>query len=63
MLLYSVFLYRSIFLDVPVAEAKQGIDEIWEPNETWFKFIKTVAEHYDLDLNCDECDWGANEFN
>jgi len=56
------FLFRSIFQDVPVAEAKQGIDAIWEPNEVWFKFIQTVANHYDLDIYCDECDWGNNEF-
>ncbi|MBT8141940.1 MAG: phosphatase [Gammaproteobacteria bacterium] len=56
------FLYRALFLDVPVSQAKQDMDSIWEPNQDWFKFIKTVSEHYDLDIYCDECDWGENEF-
>ena len=56
------FLYRTIFQDVPVAEAKADMDSIWEPNKDWFKFIQTVASHYKLDLLCDDCDWGANEF-
>ena len=56
------FLYRTLFLNVPIAQAKADMDSIWEPNEDWYKFIQTVAAHYELDLNCDECDWGANEF-
>ena len=56
------FLYRTIFQDVPVAQAKADMDSIWEPNKDWFKFIQTVASHYKFDLLCDACDWGANEF-
>lgn len=56
------FLYRAIFQNVPIAKAKEDMDSIWEPNKDWFKYIQTIAKHYDLNIYCDECDWGENEF-
>lgn len=56
------FLYRAIFLDVPILEAKDALDSVWAPNETWFRFIRSVFEDYDLTHACEGCDWGEHEF-
>lgn len=56
------FLHRVINLDVPMLEAKEDLDSVWEPDEIWFRFIKTVLAHYNIDHDCDGCDWGSNEF-
>lgn len=55
-------LYRIIFLDVPILEAKEAFDSVWVPNEVWFVFIQSVLRHYDIDHACEGCDWGVNEF-
>ena len=55
-------LYRVIYLDVPILEAKEAFDSVWVPNEVWFKFIQSVLAHYNIDYACEGCDWGVNEF-
>ncbi len=55
-------LYRVIYLDVPVLEAKEAFDSVWQPNEVWFRFIQSVLKHYDIEHACEGCDWGVNEF-
>ncbi len=56
------FLYRVIYKKVPMKLAKADLDSIWEPDSVWFKFIRTVLEKHGMNENCDECDWGENEF-
>ncbi len=56
------FLYRVAIQGVPALEAKDDLDSVWAPNETWFRFIRTVLDDYDLVPACKGCDWGANEF-
>lgn len=56
------FLHRVINLDVPMFEAKEDLDSVWEPDEVWFRFIQTVLGHHDMSHDCDGCDWGSNEF-
>jgi protein tyrosine phosphatase (PTP) superfamily phosphohydrolase (DUF442 family) len=55
-------LYRVIYLDVPVLEAKEAFDSVWQPNEVWFRFIQAVLGYYEVDSACEGCDWGVNEF-
>jgi len=55
-------LYRVIALGVPLGEAKQVFDSVWQPNETWYRFIVTVLDHYNMSHECDECDWGELDF-
>jgi protein tyrosine phosphatase (PTP) superfamily phosphohydrolase (DUF442 family) len=55
-------LYRVIELGVPIGEAKVAFESVWQPNETWFRFLVTVLEHYDLSHSCDDCDWGELDF-
>ena len=57
------FLYRVIYAGVPMAVAKQDLDAIWVPDKVWYRFIVTVLEQHGFSQECDECDWGENEFN
>jgi hypothetical protein len=51
------FLYRVIYEDVPVAEAKADMNTVWQPNEVWRDFIFEVLAQNDFDPNCPGCDW------
>ncbi len=56
------FLYRVIYAGVPMAVAKQDLDAIWVPDKIWYRFLVAVLEKHGLSQECDECDWGENEF-
>lgn len=51
------FLYRVLYEDVPVAEAKEDMNTVWQPNEVWRDFIFEVMAQNDADPNCEGCDW------
>lgn len=51
------FLYRVLYEDVPVAEAKADMNTVWQPNEVWRDFIFEVMDQNDVDPNCADCDW------
>ena len=51
------FLYRVIYEDVPVAQAKEDMNSVWQPNEVWRDFIFEVLEQNDKSPNCPGCDW------
>lgn len=51
------FLYRVIFEDVPMAEAKADMNTVWQPNEVWRDFIFTVLDENELSPDCEGCDW------
>lgn len=51
------FLYRVIYDDVGVAEAKEDMNTVWQPNETWRDFIFAVLEENDISPQCEGCDW------
>jgi len=55
-------LYRVIGLGTPLGEAKEAFDSVWQPNETWYRFIVHVLGHYNIDHECDDCDWGELAF-
>ena len=50
-------LYRVIYDDVPLAEAKADMNAVWTPDETWTEFVLSVLRANDVDPNCDGCDW------
>lgn len=56
------FLYRVIYLDVPISEAKEDLDTIWQPDRVWFNFIVAVLNQHGKSHLCDACDWAENEF-
>lgn len=51
------FLYRVIYEDVPVAQAKADMNSVWQPNQTWRDFIFTVLAENDVNPECEGCDW------
>ena len=51
------FLYRVIYHDVPVAEAKADMNTVWQPNAVWRDFIFEILEENIIDPNCADCDW------
>ena len=55
------FLYRVIHQEVPLAEAKQDMNLVWQPNETWRDFIFTVLEQEGVDPHCESCDWTPSD--
>jgi protein tyrosine phosphatase (PTP) superfamily phosphohydrolase (DUF442 family) len=56
------FLYRVIYDGVPMAVAKNDLDDIWQPDKVWYRFIVDVLAKHGLSPECDGCDWGSNEF-
>ena len=53
------FLYRVLYEDVPMGEAKEDLNSVWVPNETWQDFIFSVLEEYGRSPDCDTCLWEA----
>ena len=56
------FLYRVIYGGVPMADAKSDLDEIWQPDTVWYQFVVDVLNQHGISHECDDCDWGTNEF-
>lgn len=44
-------LYRVIYEDVPVAQARADMERIWQPNETWQRYIDTLLEENGVDAD------------
>lgn len=55
------FLYRVIFQDVPVADAKRDMNSVWTPNQVWKDFIFSVLAANDKSPDCEGCDWSVPE--
>jgi protein tyrosine phosphatase (PTP) superfamily phosphohydrolase (DUF442 family) len=51
------FLYRVIFDDVPIADAKADLNTVWVPNATWRALIFEVLEDNGRSPECDDCLW------
>ena len=55
------FLYRVIYEDVSVAQAKQDMNTVWQPDETWRDLIFQLLEGNGISPQCDDCDWSPME--
>ena len=53
------FLYRVIYQDVPVAEAKADMNSVWQPDETWRDLIFSILEENGKSAQCDGCNWDS----
>ncbi|MGA1741559.1 MAG: protein tyrosine phosphatase family protein [Pseudohongiellaceae bacterium] len=51
------FLYRVIYEDVPVAEAKADMNTVWQPNAVWRDFIFEILAQNGKSPDCEGCDW------
>ena len=54
------FLYRVLYANVPVAEAKDALESVWIPNNTWRTFIFEILEENGVDPDCDACLWSED---
>lgn len=52
------FLYRVIYQDISLVDAKDDMNSVWAPNETWRKLIFDVLQENGISPYCDVCDWG-----
>ena len=43
-----MFLYHTIKCDMPVAEALQQMNAVWQPEPVWQKFIETTLSKYGI---------------
>lgn len=50
-------LYRVLYEDVPLAEAKADMNAVWQPNEAWRDFIFAVLQDNGISPDCEGCDW------
>lgn len=53
------FLYRVLYQDVPILEAKADMNSIWTPDGAWKELIFQLLEENGVSPNCAECDWGS----
>ena len=51
------FLYRVLYNDVDMGDAKTDLDSVWVPNETWRTFIFSILEENGRSPHCDTCLW------
>ena len=51
------FLYRVLYQDVPIGVAKEDLNSVWVPDDTWRKLIFDVLEENGLSPDCDSCLW------
>lgn len=51
------FLYRVIYDEVPVARAKEDMNTVWQPNETWRDLIFDILTENNISPECSGCDW------
>jgi protein tyrosine phosphatase (PTP) superfamily phosphohydrolase (DUF442 family) len=55
------FLYRVLFLDVPLAEAKSDMNTIWQPDGAWKDLVFEVLEDNGISPQCQGCDWASDD--
>jgi len=51
------FLYRVLFENTDMAQAKDDLDSVWVPNDTWRRFIFDILEENGRSPHCDACLW------
>ena len=56
-------LYRVIYQDVAIEDAKEDMNSVWAPNEVWRDFIFEVLQANGESPLCDVCDWNIAESN
>lgn len=55
------FLYRVIYEDVSIGDAKVDMDSVWEPNDTWRQLIFDVLGEHGIAADCATCNWGNEQ--
>ena len=55
------FLYRVLYRDVPIVEAKADMNSIWKPDGVWRNLIFEVLEDNGISPQCEGCDWSSDD--
>lgn len=55
------FLYRVLYEDVPVVQAKADMNTVWQPNSTWRELIFEILEENGKSPHCEGCDWETRD--
>jgi len=55
------FLYRVLYRDVPLVEAKADMNTVWKPDGVWRDLIFEVLEDNGISPQCDGCDWSSDD--
>lgn len=53
------FLYRVLYENVPLAEAKGDMNTIWHPDGAWKELVFGVLEDAGISPHCEGCDWSV----
>ena len=53
------FLYRVLYDEIDMGDAKTDLDSVWVPNETWREFIFSILEENGRSPHCDTCLWDS----
>lgn len=53
------FLYRVLYENVPLAEAKADMNAIWHPDGAWKDLVFGVLEDKGISPHCEGCDWSV----
>lgn len=51
------FLYRVLYDDISIVDAKADMNTVWQPNAVWRDFIFEVLDQNDVSPECEGCDW------
>lgn len=54
------FLYRVLYLYVPLAEAKSDMNTVWNPDGAWRKLIFELLEENGISPQCPDCEWSSD---
>lgn len=54
------FMYRVIYENVPVDQAKEDMNTVWVPNATWRALIFSTLEENGISPHCDNCLWESD---
>lgn len=52
-------LYRVLYEDVDLAEAKRDMNSVWQPDSAWRDLILEILAENGIDSNCKDCDWSV----
>ena len=55
------FLYRVLYENVPMDQAKDDMESVWVPNDTWRKLIFSILEENGHSPDCDACLWDTDQ--
>ena len=55
------FLYRVLYQNISIAEAKADMNTIWQPNKTWTNFIFEILQENEISPHCEGCSWVMEE--